>query len=509
MASKSRPQIEFGDFQTPPDLAAEVCSLIVRTGFQPATVIEPSCGRGSFVAAAVAVFPTASTILGFEVNPTYAESARQHIPLNGAGPAVSIHTSDFFHTDWARFMSALPDPMLVVGNPPWVTNAALGVLGSDNLPVKTNRANLRGIDALTGKSNFDISEWMLRQNLTWLSGREGMLAVLCKTAVARKVLEYAWSARLPIAEAALYRIDAMQHFGAAVDACLLVVHTHPGASSQSCRDFPSLTAAIPTGTFGLRDGQMVAEVDGYERWMELAASDPQGWRSGIKHDCSKVFELAKDGDQYRNGLGERVSLEPGMVFPLLKSSDLAHDRAAAPRRWLVVPQRSVGEDTRSLPLVAPLTWQYLTDHTSLLEHRGSSIYRGRPRFSIFGVGPYTFTPWKVAISGLYKRLRFVEVGPHEGQPVVLDDTCYIYPCGSAEECREVAALLRSQPAQEFFSARIFWDAKRPITARLLNQLDLGILAQYLGRERVTTHSGQYSPAGNDEHVEQLRFLRER
>lgn len=85
----------------------------------------------------------------------------------------------------------------------------------------------------------------------------------------------------------------------------------------------------------------------------------------------------------------------------------------------------------------------------------------------------------------------VEVGPHEGKPVVLDDTCYFLPCHSAEDCREIAALLMSQPAQEFFAASIFWDAKRPVTARLLNQLDLEVLARYLGREPVPVRTGQY------------------
>jgi len=40
----------------------------------------------------------------------------------------------------------------------------------------------------------------------------------------------------------------------------------------------------------------------------------------------------------------------------------------------------------------------------------------------------------------------------------------------------------SDPAREFWSAFIFWDAKRPITAQLLNSLDLMVLARMLGKE---------------------------
>jgi len=100
--------------------------------------------------------------------------------------------------------------------------------------------------------------------------------------------------------------------------------------------------------------------------------------------------------------------------------------------------------------------------------------------AVFGVGPYSFATWKVAISGLYKRLRFRVLGPVAGQPHVLDDTGYSLPCRSESEARFLLKLLESEPAQEFFAARVFWDAKRPITIGLLGQLDLAKLAAELG-----------------------------
>ena len=126
------------------------------------------------------------------------------------------------------------------------------------------------------------------------------------------------------------------------------------------------------------------------------------------------------------------------------------------------------------------TWRYLLDHAHLLDARGSSIYRKRPRFAVFGVGAYTFAPWKVAVSGLYKRLAFAVVGPHQGRPVVFDDTVYFLSCHSQDEADTVASLLRSSVAQDFYSAYIFWDAKRPITAEVLNQLNVLALARELG-----------------------------
>ncbi|HLQ43139.1 MAG TPA: hypothetical protein VK137_00300, partial [Planctomycetaceae bacterium] len=206
---------------------------------------------------------------------------------------------------------------------------------------------------------------------------------------------------------------------------------------------------------------------------------PIAWRSGVKHDCSKVLELRREGDRFRNGLGELVSLEPQFVFPMLKSSDIAQGKTTT-NRWMLVTQRSIGEDTSEIARTAPQTWDYLLRHAKLLDRRSSSIYRGRPRFSVFGVGEYTFTPWKVAISGFYKRLTFQLVGPAEGQPVVLDDTCYFLPCDSEEHARVISEMLNSEAAQQFLSAFAFWDSKRPITIDLLQRLDLAKLAEEFG-----------------------------
>ena len=118
----------------------------------------------------------------------------------------------------------------------------------------------------------------------------------------------------------------------------------------------------------------------------------------------------------------------------------------------------------------------------MLDSRYSSIYRKRPRFSIFGVGDYSFAPWKVAISGFYKKLVFRVVGPRKGKSTVLDDTCYFIPCQSHGEAELLARFLNSQTAKEFFSALTFWDAKRPITVALLRRLDLLALAGELGAE---------------------------
>jgi len=464
--------VEFGDFQTPHALCRQVCHVLSQSGLSPASIVEPTCGKGSFLRTSTRVFPDCRSILGFEINPVYAEEV-------AAIDGISVRQADFFATDWPDVFGMLPEPVLVIGSPPWVTNSSIGSLNGSNLPVRSNLLNMPGMAAITGRSNFDISEWMMLHLLETLSGRHAVLAMLCKTTVARKVLKRAWTSGLPIGTASMRSIDALYHFGAAVPASLLVCEMGNGAPGRKCIMYPGIASDEPSATFVLMNGGLVSDVKNAETYAGLEGTSPLRWRSGVKHDCSQVMELRSCGGRFWDELGESVEIEDIFIYPMMKSSDLARS-AWPPTRHMLVPQKFVGEDTSRIADEAPSTWQYLQAHGPYLDRRASRIYRNRPRLSIFGVGEYTFAPWKVAISGFYKRLEFSVIGSVENKPVVLDDTCYFLPLASRGDADTVASLLHSDLAQGFLRSRIFWDAKRPITAGLLCSLNLAAVADRLG-----------------------------
>ncbi len=475
---KTPSKIEFGDFQTPPTLAGEVCGLLRRQGVEPETVLEPTCGIGAFLVAAAAAFPKAR-LAGWDINPAYVEQARLALSRAGAVSRAQIDASDFFAHDWDKELAATHGRVLVLGNLPWVTNAGVAAVNGSNLPAKRNLHGYRGMEARTGKSNFDISEWMLIRLVQALRGRSATVAMLCKTGTARKLLRFAWQNDGRVSQASLYRIDAKRHFDASVDACLLLVTTGQAGPAEA-GVFDDLSATSQSGLIGLAGQDLVSDLSTYRQWRRLEGVCPYQWRSGVKHDCASVMELWRNADSsFRNKLGETVLLEPDYVFPLLKCSDLANGRVE-PERFVLVTQRRVGQDTTGIATQAPRTWRYLESHRGRFDARKSSIYSGRVPFAVFGIGDYAFAPWKVAVSGLHRPPRFVMIGPVAGQPVLFDDTCYFLSFAEEAEARAVASVLNSDICQRFLASLTFTDAKRPVTVELLQRLNLGAIAEAAG-----------------------------
>jgi len=480
--SKNKKKIELGDWQTPQDLAKQACRLL-NAKISPSSIIEPTCGKGSFLSAALEIFTSTKQSFGLDISEEYLAETLNKITSFKKYITVEIKQGDFFSFDWQKQIASMPDPILVIGNPPWVTNSGIGSFGGKNLPKKSNFQNMKGLDALTGKSNFDISEWMIISLLDLLKNRNACLAMLCKTAVARKVLLYGQKNQLPLEWSDIYKINSQQHFDVAVDACFFVVKLGKRNAALQCKVYKNLESNSLEHVAAFEANRLIPDIASFEKWKHLTAdkNEPFKWRSGIKHDCVKVMELKKESNCYINGFGERVELENDYLFPMLKSSDLANGEIKTINRYMLVPQHFVGEKTSIIKHHSPKTWEYLEKYANLLDRRTSVIYQNNPQFSIFGVGNYTFTDWKIAISGFYKNIRFRLIGPYKSKTVVFDDTCYFLSCMSKELAEIFYELLSSQAAKEFFSAYIWWDSKRPITLEILNLLSLRKLADFSGK----------------------------
>jgi hypothetical protein len=471
---------DFGDFQTPSALVSAVLDVLEPIGERWPRVLEPTCGRGQFLAGLIEGVSPPREVRGIELQNVHCIAARAVAGDTGPfGVDVEVTQADLFRIDLRRDVSWRGDgPLLVVGNPPWVTNSELGALGSGNHPRKTNLKRLRGIEARTGSSNFDIAEAIWLKLITELAAEEPTIALLCKTSVARNVLAFAETSELPIARASIHKVDARRWFGASVDACLFCVTVGPRGRGLRIPIFADLAARRPDHEVGFAGGRLVANLASYREFAFADGRCPLIWRQGLKHDASSVMELrcATDPERLINKAGDVIDIEAAEVYPLIKGSDLARGPAARPARAVIVTQHRIGQDTHRLAVEAPRVWAYLCSHEAAFARRKSSIYRGQPPFAMFGLGPYSFAPYKVAVSGLGKNPAFHAIGPVAGRPVMLDDTCYFLPCRTAEQAALATALLNDSMTLGLLRSLVFRDAKRPITKAILQRLDLAALS---------------------------------
>lgn len=472
MKNHDTKKIEFGDFQTPFSLAEAACIKLRELGIKPEVIIEPTCGIGAFLLSSIQIFKDTKSILGYEIESNHISVLNDALGKCDYNHKVNVKQSNFFDVDWTQELSGLSGNLLVIGNFPWVTNSGIGAIGGKNLPDKSNFLKHSGFDAISGKANFDISEWMMLEVLKWFEHRSGAIGMLLKTAVARKILAHARRQNAKTISSHIYKIDTKREFNASVDSCLLVMIFDTEAS-QYTYDYEIYDDFEKTEchTVGYRQNLAINDVTLFDKYSYLFGKSPVKWRSGVKHDCSSVMELSRLNDKsFVNRSDDNIFLETDYIYPLLKGSDIGSNKKWR-EKFVIVTQRKVGEDTKDISEKAPNTWKYLNSKKEILDARGSSIYEKNPQFSVFGVGEYAFLDWKIAICALYKKLEFRLIEPIEGKTVMFDDTVYYISFQTKKEAEEAFAKITSIEGINFLKSIIFFDDKRPIKTSILNSFD--------------------------------------
>lgn len=218
---------------------------------------------------------------------------------------------------------------------------------------------------------------------------------------------------------------------------------------------------------------VLLEIDRNSRYIGICSIE---WRQGVKHDCADVMELVKkNGNHYLNKKKEEIELEETLVFPLMKGSSFKKPIINSGfSKYVIVTQKKVREETDYIEQLAPKTWKYLCDRKEQFDARKSSIYKGAPAFSMFGVGDYSYAEYKVGISGFYKKPLFSLLynSLNVSHPIMLDDTSYFLSFDNYEDAYTCMLLLNSSRVQAFLLSISFQDAKRPFTKKVLQRLDL-------------------------------------
>lgn len=482
---------EYGDFQTPYELTDFICSCLDNKGVSPDVIIEPTFGKGSFLISALKYFPNLKKIYGIEIYESYYWGTKFAILelfiknpyLNK--PRILLYLNDIFKFEFMEIERAIENyNNLVLGNPPWVTNSELSILNSKNLPKKTNIKSLSGLDAITGKGNFDISEYIILMMLNSFSKYKGHMAMLAKNSVIKNLIHHLPTTSCRINNMVALKIDAKKYFNVSVEASLFKCSFGSNKFSFTCKVSPLISPNSIKNEFGWVGDKFVSKVILYEKNKKYDGVSPYIWRQGVKHDCSKIMELDFINNQYVNGFKRELDLEKELIYGLVKSSDLDSLVITKPRKYVIITQKRIGDDTSYLSEEFPKLYQYLKENEYLFEQRKSIIYKDKPPFSIFGIGDYSFKPYKVAISGLYKRSTFSLILPENEKPVMLDDTCYFLGFDDISDSIITWAILNSDYAQQLLAALTFLDAKRPYTKDLLMRISVDKIAKDITYARI-------------------------
>lgn len=467
---------EYGDFQTNQLLAQKVVNYIIAKSNDFEFVLEPTCGKGNFLLASIKQLKTLKKIVGVEIYQPYVWETKFKILEYfistdiKSKPEIDIFHANAFEFSYENLANSTKDlKTLIIGNPPWITNSELSSIDSKNLPRKSNFKNHKGFDAITGKGNFDLGEYIALLMLRSFEQHNGIFAFLIKNAVVKNLIQDQRQNKFRLGQMEKLNIDSKKEFNVSVNACLFLTQLN-SEPEFTCTEYDFYSQETLT-TFGWYKDKFVYSVRDYDESSIIDGKSIFIWRSGVKHDCSKVMELDQVNNHFKNALGEEIILENDLTYGLLKSSDLKGHKTSSFRKYIIITQRKIGQETIYIKDKYPLTYKYLNSHKEFFDKRRSSIYKNKPDFSIFGIGEYSFTTYKVAISGLYKSTHFTFVDPINNKPIMLDDTCYFIGFENSKMAEIAHFLLNSDLVQKFLKSIVFSDSKRSINKDILMRID--------------------------------------
>ncbi len=478
---------EYGDYQTNSELSDKICELLKSKEISPNIIFEPTFGKGNFIISSLKKFKNIEQIYGVEIYKPYVQITKLKIldffiiNPNIDKPTIKLFHANFFDFDTKKQIKVNKNNnLLIIGNPPWVTNSELSGIGSENLPRKVNFKNHKGLDAMTGKGNFDIAEFISNTLFDNFSENTGNFAFLVKNSVIKNILYRQIINNYKISNLKKYLIDAKKEFNVSVNASLFYCKLN-SKSDKLCAEY-DFYSHNRLKTFGWINNKFVSNTKTYNKYSDFDGTCQYEWRQGMKHDASKIMELYKENNFYFNKLDEKFELENDLIYGILKSSDLKGGIKNKTRKHTIVTQKKIGQETGYIKNKYPKTYNYLQSKLDIFNNRKSSIYKGKPAFSIFGIGDYSFKPYKIAISGLYKKLNFTLINPDKNnKPIMLDDTCYFIGFDDKIEAETIFEILKTEKTKKFLSSIIFNDAKRSVTKNLLMRIDIVAIMQKMNK----------------------------
>ena len=528
-------RLALGEYYTPRGLAELAVESLSANGPE-ASYLDPGCGSGVFLSVclerkrraltdrspAAVVEHATDSVVGFDTNPVAVLTSKLSylLALGHCLDAVDQIEPPVFCTDALALSREGPlsydgkpfQPTVdnLVGNPPWLTWDRLDEGVKHSLRERdVERLGLLphdGASSRLGHSNDDFSVPFVWICLDRYLDTGGAVSVVLKrdllTGPAGAVLRrlnagdrslgveqiHDFAGLAPFggqvgADAAVYTLRADTDPPFPVETTVWTEDSHPAFDSLSA--MTDTLAQTDTSVAPLDpDDQAAAWVrtDGNHGAVGECAHEI---RHGVKDDAEAVFGINRD---------QLDRLESDRVFPYLKSRHIVKYGLFGHDLRLVPIEKADDDNETSLREHAPATYEYLDDHRDELADRASSWLDGGPFYNIFGVGEYTWAPYKVVWCRLGFKPHFAVVStvsnPELGEKTVVPgDHCMFIGLDDERDAHTLCALLNSAVYQRSLR-EIAGDGKSSLSKAVVSELELPPLEAIPEADRLAALSRQ-------------------
>ena len=171
--------------------------------------------------------------------------------------------------------------------------------------------------------------------------------------------------------------------------------------------------------------------------------------SSVKNGKIRIQNRTQEGRT--KGIQQVVGIvEAENIFPMLRGKDVTKFKAIPPDFYSLVPQREMHGDP-DLLFNHPETYHFLDQFKKELEKRSSykRFQKGKPFYSLWSTGSYTFSPYKVLWREMNSKEFFAAyIGPVDdpilGHKIVIPDhKLYFIPVDTEEHAAFLTGFLNS------------------------------------------------------------------
>jgi hypothetical protein len=452
-----------GEYFTPAWLADFVLD---RLGYRGCgTLLDPSAGLGVFLRCALDRGAEASAIAGYELNPLTAACASAH--------GLPVEVRDTLRDPGSQRFD------VIAGNPPWVNWRYLNPAYRERIAPLWAEYGLvppGGIRARLGAGMDDLSilfTYLCADRLLADGGRMGLL-------LSRTLLQSSGGGR------------GFRRFELPRGRYLKIAEVHEITGKLPFAGATNQTVAVICEVSGSRMVYPVAYFRGSQKWeagpvlddrgspwailrasarddfMKLRGASPYSARVGVHTGGATgvywvdVVERRPESVVIRNrGTAGRTDypevtaeIETTLVRTLVRGRDVSA-WTVRPSCHIVLPHSSDGKPIPEAVMRerSPRTFAYFEQFRErMLErphYRAHFQRQGLPYWSMYNVGPYTFTPYRAVWREQSTTFQCAVI---EDPGLVADAKLVVVPCVSSDEAHYVAAMLNSTPAREFVAS---------------------------------------------------------